>query len=313
MIQSNFIDFRPSNHNDQQSEGFWPSFTDIMMVVVLIFLKAMVISVIRNMELVSQLRMTMESERQATEEILSTNQEKQSLSARLTETENEISMLRLLAMKHKETIEQNHITINQKRDQINQLSKNLIEANENITTLKYDHQTAQNKIASLSDSLIFAKNQYQVLNTQYKTTETRFNQLQDNNKQQAESLKIALTQITETTEELQQSNNQFQLLEQKYNKLIRPARTAKGKFVVEIRFYLKNKKESIEYRTPKNRKYQAISSAQLDVQLLQYKKRFPKKLYIKIVFPKNSGLSYNEAWKFTNRVLKKYDYYHNSK
>jgi hypothetical protein len=31
---------------------------------------------------------------------------------------------------------------------------------------------------------------------------------------------------------------------------------------------------------------------------------------VKVVIPEESGLSYNEAWKFTFTLLEQYDYYH---
>jgi hypothetical protein len=33
-------------------------------------------------------------------------------------------------------------------------------------------------------------------------------------------------------------------------------------------------------------------------------------LYVKIVIPDTSGLSYSEAWSFTNNILSRYDYYY---
>ena len=32
-------------------------------------------------------------------------------------------------------------------------------------------------------------------------------------------------------------------------------------------------------------------------------------LYVKVIFPENSGLSYNEAWEFTSHLHRNYDYY----
>ena len=56
ISESGFIDLRINRQDAQSDEGFWPSFTDIMMVVVMIFLLSMVILLMRNLELVSQLR-----------------------------------------------------------------------------------------------------------------------------------------------------------------------------------------------------------------------------------------------------------------
>ncbi len=71
-----FVDLRLNRQEGQTEEGFWPSFTDIMMVVVMIFLMAMVILLIRNMELVDQLRATMDAEREAAALAQATGKEK---------------------------------------------------------------------------------------------------------------------------------------------------------------------------------------------------------------------------------------------
>ena len=54
-----FADLRLNRQEGQVNESFWPSFTDIMTVVVMIFLIAMVVLLIRNIELVRELRATM--------------------------------------------------------------------------------------------------------------------------------------------------------------------------------------------------------------------------------------------------------------
>ena len=56
--QEGFIDLRLNHQRDQTAESFWPSFTDIMTVVVMIFMLAMLILLARNMELLKELRAT---------------------------------------------------------------------------------------------------------------------------------------------------------------------------------------------------------------------------------------------------------------
>jgi hypothetical protein len=43
------------------------------------------------------------------------------------------------------------------------------------------------------------------------------------------------------------------------------------------------------------------------------KQEEPDGLYIKVILPKDNGLSYSEAWSFTNELHKKYDYYFQEK
>ncbi|MCZ7597750.1 MAG: hypothetical protein M5U09_08485 [Gammaproteobacteria bacterium] len=64
MRNYGFTDLRVSHaHGIANEDSVWPSFTDIMTVIVMIFLMALVVILIRNVNLVAQLRETMQSER----------------------------------------------------------------------------------------------------------------------------------------------------------------------------------------------------------------------------------------------------------
>ncbi len=104
--------------------------------------------------------------------------------------------------------------------------------------------------------------------------------------------------------------NEYNVLEQKYNKLIKPSRSAVGKHVVEVRYEKQTEQAVIQFRAAENDRYQVISRAQLEDKLAQLKERYQKTLYVKIIIPDNSGLSYNEAWSFMMSILEKYDYYY---
>ena len=57
MSSGDFIDLRLNREGEDHNESFWPSFTDIMTVIVMIFLLAMVVLLVRNMELVNELHL----------------------------------------------------------------------------------------------------------------------------------------------------------------------------------------------------------------------------------------------------------------
>ncbi len=63
--------------------SFWPSFTDIMMVVTMIFLMATSLLVVRNWQLVAELQESITAERIASQLIESTSQENVTLEERL--------------------------------------------------------------------------------------------------------------------------------------------------------------------------------------------------------------------------------------
>ena len=94
------------------------------------------------------------------------------------------------------------------------------------------------------------------------------------------------------------------------NKLIKPARSAKGKYVAEV-YYVKGKKgKIIRFKLPGDKDFQELSLAQVEKQLDKLKQEKGRDLYVKIIIPKDSGLTYNEAWNFMKNLLDKYDYYY---
>ena len=122
---------------------------------------------------------------------------------------------------------------------------------------------------------------------------------------------IIITQQRDTqSRKLAALEDSFGSLKVKYDKLIKPARTAKGKYVVSVNFERIRGKERIRFKDSGDKKYTVITEKQLHSKLARLKKKHPKKLYIKIVIPKESGLTYNEAWSFMKNLLHKYDYYY---
>ena len=66
----------------------------------------------------------------------------------------------------------------------------------------------------------------------------------------------------------------------------------------------------IEIKGPKDRDYQPVSGTELHKRLARLQQKHGKKLYVRIIFPDDSGLSYSEAWNLTESLLRLYDYYY---
>ena len=66
-------------------------------------------------------------------------------------------------------------------------------------------------------------------------------------------------------------------------------------------------------KAPGQQSFTTVTETKMHQQLEQYRKKYPETLYVKIIFPDDSGLSYNEAWGFTSQLHKKYDYYYHKK
>ncbi|MCB1881785.1 MAG: hypothetical protein KDI54_17320, partial [Gammaproteobacteria bacterium] len=175
-----FIDLRLNVQEGHNQESFWPSFTDIMTVVVMIFMIAMVVLLLRNIELVNQLRSTMTAEREAMELARSTGEEKEHISLRLMAAENELSIRRMQQRELDEANrEQKRLIISQTdliarlkletdtltrskaqlSSENSSLSQRLERANERVQSLQQDQQNLQQDLSSTRQQLESSKRQ----------------------------------------------------------------------------------------------------------------------------------------------------------
>lgn len=322
--ENTFINLRLNQEGaGSGNDSFWPSFTDIMTVVVMIFLIALVVLLMRNMDLVQQLRNTMEAERMAAELARTTGEEKENLSLRLIHTENQLSELRLQLMKMQEIKDKQLAIIKENMRQISDLSgerdrldlektrlqqktTNLQQANE---TLELAKSQLDNRLLVSNEQLALIKQALAAAQKQQKTTQEQLDSLQASYSDNKIELERALSRITLSDETLAELQGNYDSLKVKYDKLVRPARTPVGKQVVEVRYTKIDKKYLIALKLPGQDKFSPVSNQLLTNKLDKLKAEFPDKLYIKVIFPENSGLSYSEAWEFTSTLHKKYDYY----
>ncbi len=101
---SAFSPIGPHGFDSDNGDSFWPSFTDIMMVVVLIFLLATSLLIVRNYNLVAELQNSMEAEKMAALVIETTTQENATLEERLINAEQLNSILRLRLLEKDEIL-----------------------------------------------------------------------------------------------------------------------------------------------------------------------------------------------------------------
>ena len=80
--------------------------------------------------------------------------------------------------------------------------------------------------------------------------------------------------------------------------------------MVSVNFERIKGKERIRFKDSGKEDYTVVTKKQLHRKLAKLRKEYSKKLYIKIIIPKESGLTYNEAWAFMKGTLHKYDYYY---
>jgi len=291
-VNEEFVDLR---NGHLSSESFWPSFTDIMMVVVIIFLLTSMLLMVKNWELLDQLRNSMAAEEQAVKLVDDTSKENATLEEQLAQAQNEVSMLRMQLM--------------QASEKTNMLNVELENKDKQIVIVLSDNE-------QLKNSLSKNENQIASLSSQISAMESNLAQLNIDIAQKQAALEEERQKIIIVTKERDSQSRQLSSLEEdfgslkvKYDKLIKPARTAKGKYVVSVNYERINGKERIRFKDSDDEDYTVVTEKQLHSKLSDLKKKYPKQLYIKIVIPKESGLTYNEAWTFMKDLLDKYDYY----
>jgi len=314
--------------------SFWPSFTDVMMVITMIFLMATSLLVVRNWQLVSDLKESIAAEQMASAAIVNTVHENSTLEERLANAEQSSSILRLRLMKKEEDLQRNALRIREQKADISRLNtdkKNLrlsllsaVQAND-AASLEIDRISAENK--TISNLLLNAENQ--LAQQKQKTVQTQI-QLTNAQGQITSLTESSLAQqqnisgLTQEKQSLKQSieaynqeilalKGEYEVVKSKYEELIKPARTAKGKYIAEV-YYVKGKQgDIIRYKQSGQSQFTNMTLAAVEKHLDKLKKEKGKDLYVKIIIPENSGLTYTEAWAFMRKLLVKYDYYYQEK
>ncbi len=329
-MNGGFTDLRLNRQDGQVNESFWPSFTDIMTTVVMIFLIALVVLLLRNMELVRQLRSTMEAERVAAELARATGEEKDSLSmalhrtrAELEQARLEIERLRRKAVRREALVAEQLETITQletQRDDLTQQAAQLALAKRQLQT---DLKNQKARVRTLTQSLRNRDIELNAARADVKNLQANIESLQGSlGDAQAQATRLQ-QQLGERDKALEAARKlaaeydrkylilagDYDSLKTKYDKLVRPARSPKGRYRVEVRYWKEKGHYRIAWREGDSGEFQKISRHRLDLVLTRLMREHKNGLYVKVIFPDNSGLSYNEAWEFTNHVHSHYDYY----
>jgi chromosome segregation ATPase len=323
--------FAPIGQNQTSHAGegsFWPSFTDIMMVITMIFLMATSLLVVRNWQLVAELRESVEAEQVASQRIVSTSLENSTLEERLVNAEQSNSILRLRLLKKDEALQASNNSLRQQKFYIEAIEADnerlkaslgasltaLAQANTEIGSVKTLQQTLDIQVLTLTQQLQSAKFEQKKLTTQLAKAQS---DLVASKQSQQQNIADLMRQKQLLSQEVEAYNQQllalkgdYETVKTKYEDLIKPARSAKGKYIVEVYYIRGAGGEVIRYKQPGNADFIDLSLAQVEKRLTKLKREKGNDLYVKIIIPTDSGLTYNEAWEFMRNLLAKYDYYY---
>jgi DNA repair exonuclease SbcCD ATPase subunit len=347
-----FADLRLNRAAGQTDESFWPSFTDIMMVVVMIFLITSAVLILRNWELIRQISETAEAERTASEQARVTLSENATLEERLAATEQQLNLSRLQQLR---TLEQKariqkllereqmrnealdrergaletQLAASQSRSRslsgdLDQLRQRQSQQQQELATLRSQMAASEQQLSSSRAELSVSREQFAALQIELSEARQRLSrseaalaasqtesQARERDQQARLAQLDAAREQSEISEErLAELRAEYVELQAKYDKLVRPARTTKGKYVVALRYSGRDGQRLIELKGPADAGYQSLSEAEMHRQLSALKAEHGQDLYIRIIFPDDSQLPYSEAWKFTADILSQYDYYY---
>ncbi len=320
---SGFVDLR-LNRRRSIDEGFWPSFTDIMTVVVMVFLMGMVVVLLQNMEVTNNMKSALLEKQKATELAKSTFEEKSKVSHQLSDAEEELARLRMmiiLANDQRKTMQQQLSSVRQEMQSLTGMYATLEETNKNVlqekeaalkdteTALK-EKQKADIALAEKSQALARIESQLNTLVEQQTILTSELASSRQAQELSEQKLEAVTLQASSADQELASIRGEYSDLQVKYNKLIKPARTSKGKYVVEVFYSKDGNKDVYKVRDSGQSSSTVVSQKELHQRLAKLKQQHEKNLYIRLIFPEDSKLSYNDAWTFSKEILGKYDYYH---
>ena len=341
--------------HDVSDESFWPSFTDIMMVIVMVFLLVAISVILNNYQLVENLKKSIQAQQLASLLAEDTQVENSSLEEQLLQLKQQLALankqlviaaddvkktqadllknkqiikelnaisvqqnqqldektayLSTFEKKSKEQLEQKETEIATIAAQQQVATQALEEANEKAVRQQQKLSQWQQKDEAIKNKASELQQQLAQLESAARETSSQYSELQEVLKKKSTKI-IALTEQGERDEsQLVSLQGELDSLDEKYQKLLRPARSSKGKVVVAVTYTKRKGRSVYRLRDKPNKEYKKVSREQLERQLEKLKNKHGIALYVKVIIPENSGLSYNEAWKFTSFMQKAYDYY----
>lgn len=284
--------------NEELEEGFWSSFSNVMMVILKIFLLVIVMMALNNRNLLEDLKNSVRAQDAATQAAEQANLEAQ----KAAEQAQQASVQAQQATQQAEFQLKANATLEEQLEYLQQRTATLeMDLLRSRAEVEEARTSSTSKDAELAGLQALNREQTDTLGLRDKAIVELQTNLNDKNTQ----LSGLQTKVDESEKKLLSLQGEYSELDSKYQKLLRPARSAKGKQVVEVVY----SKSGYSIRKPGEAASRSIGRPALESELAGLKTQYGTELYVKVVIPDNSGLSYNEAWRFTNEMLTKYDYY----
>ena len=277
-------------------EGFWPSFTDVMMVVVIVFLLSSTVVVLHNWELIRQVQDALLEQARARQEASELSEDQTRLRAQLAEADERLRFVRLeLAARERA------------------LGESLARAEALSLELQGNLERGvrqERELLALRGRLERSRAQDAARERELREVQERLAALRRDQELGERMFVEARARERQTREELEALRAEHERLDREHRALARPARSALGKTVASVRHRLRNGRPAYELRAPEAEDFEPLGAAELHRRLGELKARHGERLFVRIVIPMDSGLSYREGWRFSLDLLRRYDYYY---
>lgn len=290
------VNLRQNDNSSNSDTSIWPSFTDIMTVILMIFMITMIVVIIKNTDLYRQLLQSRNEEKKAVETLAESKIIIADLEEKLHSKEMEIILINDEMDFMKSSLEAKVAIVSMLQDSTESWKRHIQEL-EAMTDSMQQHY--ERKMTTISEN---TRRQIEMFNR-------RFAILADSLNKSRQIILVLNSEKKDLALTLAKERNTYSALEKKYNKLVRAARSPVGKKVVTVHYSKVNGNYRILYKGIGATSFEQITGKEMHQRLTALKAKWKKLLYVKVVIPDKSGLTYNEAWSFTRNTLAAYDYY----
>lgn len=285
-----------SHFSPVNEENFWPSFTDIMMVVVIVFLLSSTVAILHNWDLSRQVRETVALEQQARERAEDLNLRQMLLQLELGEMQARMEKAREALQAKSGQLEAREKDLAGAQAALGEQQVELMNLQEEQARMQAEMRESQTVSAEREQEFLEVQQQLEEMKEESVLREQMYGEVEKQQRQ--------------TREELALLQKEYEEMGEKYAALSKPARSPMGKAVVVVRYRKVEGQPSFMLKLPDAAGFETVGEEVLHRSLSQLKQAHGDQLFVRIVIPMDSQLSYQEGWEFSLDLLRRYDYYY---
>lgn len=293
--QSSFPDYA-SHLSSINEENFWPSFTDIMMVVVIVFLLSSTVAVLHNWDLSRQVQETAALEQKARERAEDLDLRRMLLQLELEEMQGRMEKTREALQTKTGQLEQREEDLAGVQGALAEQQMQLMEMQEEYARVRAEMKMGEDVSAEREQELLEVQQQLEKMREEGVLHEQMYVEVEEQQRQ--------------TREELELLQKEYEEMGEKYAALSKPARSPMGKVVAAVRYRKVDGQPSFMLKFPDAEQFESIGREEMHQALSRLREEHGDKLFVRIVIPMDSNLTYQEGWEFSLDLLRRYDYYY---